>query len=103
MDYLYAQTSTGGGLLGFLPFILILVVVYFLMMRPQMKQRKEREIMLANLKKGDKVVTSGGIHGTITGFKEKDSTLILTVGKNVKLTVSKSAVSGLASEKGKGD
>ena len=99
MDYLNAQTSSGGGILGFLPFGLILLVIYFLMQRPQMKQTKERKVMLENLKKGDKVVTSGGVHGTINGFKEKNSTVILTVDKNVKLTVSKSAISGLSSTK----
>ena len=98
MDYLNAQTSSGGGILGFLPFVLILLVIYFLMLRPQMKQTKERKVMLENLKK-DKVVTSGGVHGTINGFKEKNSTVILTVDKNVKLTVSKSAISGLSSTK----
>ena len=99
MDYLNAQTSSGGGILGFLPFVLILLVIYFLMLRPQMKQTKERKVMLENLTKGDKVVTSGGVHGTINGFKEKNSTVILTVDKNVKLTVSKSAISGLSSTK----
>ena len=97
MNYLYAQTSSGGGILGFLPFVRILLVIYFLMLRPQMKQQKDRKVMLGNLKKGDKVVTSGGIHGTITGFKEKNSTVILTVDKHVKLTVSKSAISGPSS------
>ena len=101
MNYLYAQTSSGGGILGFLPFVLILLVIYFLMLRPQMKQQKDRKVMLGNLKKGDKVVTSGGIHGTITGFKEKNSTVILTVDKHVKLTVSKSAISGPSSSKEK--
>ena len=99
MDYLNAQISSGGGILGFLPFVLILLVIYFLMLRPQMKQTKERKVMLENLKKGDKVVTSGGVHGTINGFKEKNSTVILTVDKNVKLIVSKSAISGLSSTK----
>ena len=53
MNYLYAQTSSGGGILGFLPFVLILLVIYFLMLRPQMKQQKDRKVMLENLKKGD--------------------------------------------------
>ena len=99
MDFLYAQSSSRGGILGFLPFILIFVVIYFLMLRPQMKQQKEHKALLENLKKGDRVITSGGIHGTITGFKEKNSVIILTVDKNVKLVVNKSAIAGLTTSK----
>ncbi len=99
MDFLYAQSSSGGGILGFLPFILIFVVIYFLMLRPQMKQQKEHRKLLENLKKGDKVITSGGIHGTIAGFKDKNSIVLLMVEKNVKLSVNKSAISGLTSNK----
>ena len=100
MDLLFAFEGSGqqGGLMAqLMPFILILFIVYFLMIRPQMKRQKEKQNMLESLQKGDKVVTSGGIHGTITGFKEKNSTVILTVDKHVKLTVSKSAISGLSS------
>jgi preprotein translocase subunit YajC len=99
VDFLYAQSSSGGGILGFLPFILIFVVIYFLMLRPQMKQQKEHRKLLENLKKGDKVITSGGIHGTIAGFKEKNSIVVLMVDKNMKLSVNKSAISGLTSNK----
>lgn len=101
MDFLYGQTggAAGSGFLGFLPFILIMFVIYFLMIRPQMKQQKEKKQMLTDLKKGDKVVTSGGIHGTVAGFREKDSVVILSVGKNVDLRVSKSAVAGLTGVK----
>ena len=100
MDLLFAFEGSGqqGGLMAqLMPFILILFIVYFLMIRPQMKRQKEKQNMLKSLQKGDKVVTSGGIHGTITGFKEKNSTVILTVDKQVKLTVSKSAISGPSS------
>ena len=101
MNFLYGQTggAAGGGFLGFLPFVLIMFVIYFLMIRPQMKQQKQKKQMLTNLKKGDKVVTSGGIHGTVAGFKEKESIVILSVGKNVDLRVSKSAVAGLSGAK----
>ncbi len=99
MDFLYAQSSSGGGILGFLPFILIFVVIYFLMLRPQMRQQKEHRKLLENLKKGDKVITQGGIHGMIAGFKEKNSIVLLMVDKNVKLSVNKSAISGLISNK----
>ncbi len=69
------------------------------MLRPQMKQQKEHRKLLENLKKGDKVITSGGIHGTIAGFKENNSIVLLMVEKNVKLSVNKSAISGLISNK----
>ena len=79
MDFLYAQSSSGGGFLSFLPFVLIFIVIYFLMLRPQMKQQKEHKTLLENLKKGDKVITSGGIHGTIAGFKAKNTVIVLIV------------------------
>ena len=80
----------------FFPFILIMVVIYFLMIRPQVRQQRQKKEMLQNLKKGDRVVTAGGIRGTIAGFKEKNSVVILTVAKNLALHVNKSAISDLA-------
>ena len=66
MDLIFAQTQTaqGGGLLSFLPFLLIMVILYFFMLRPQAKKQKDKELMIANLSKGDKVITIGGIIGT---------------------------------------
>lgn len=68
----YAQSGggAGGGLIGFLPIILMFVVLYFLMIRPQMKRAKEHKTMLAAVKKGDEVVTSGGLAGRITKVGE---------------------------------
>ena len=68
----YAQSAggAGGGLIGFLPIILMFVVLYFLMIRPQMKRAKEHKTMLAALKKGDEVVTSGGLAGRVTKVGE---------------------------------
>jgi preprotein translocase subunit YajC len=57
----------GSGFASFIPLILIFVVFYFLLIRPQQKKAKEHQIFLSGLKKGDEVVTSGGIHGRITG------------------------------------
>ena len=70
----------------------IMVVMWVLMIRPQQKKQKELAAKIAGLKTGDKVVTVGGIHGTISNVKD-GSTLILKVDDNVKLTVDKSAVS----------
>jgi len=98
LDILLAQGSGGAGstIGGFLPFILIMVVIYFFMMRPQMKQQKQKKLMIEALKKGDRVITVGGIRGTIAGFKEKDSIILLNVGKGTTLEVTRSSVSGLA-------
>ncbi len=85
-------SSGGGGLLGFLPFILIFAVIYFLMLRPQMKKQKDQQRMVSELKQGDEIVTVGGIHGTISGIREKDNTLIVKVSDNVKMNFERSAV-----------
>jgi preprotein translocase subunit YajC len=84
--------ATGGSLIStFIPFILVIGIFYFLIIRPQSKKRKETEKMLSELKKGDKVVTIGGLHGTIQSVKE--STVILKVDDNVKLEFLRSSIS----------
>jgi preprotein translocase subunit YajC len=90
-----AQTANpgGGGFMGILPLVLMFAVLYFLILRPQSKKAKEHQKMLAELKKGDLVVTSGGIIGTITGIKDGEVTL--QVQEGVRLRVQRSAVSGL--------
>ena len=82
----------GSSFLGFLPFILIIVIMYFLMIRPQVKKQKERQKMVDALEKGDKVITSGGIHGKITGFTEDGKTLILQIDDKVKINIDRSAI-----------
>ena len=79
-------------IMSFLPFILIMVIIYFLMMRPQLKKQKEKQKMVEALKKGDNVITRGGIHGKVTGFTDEDRTVIVKVDDNVKLNLDKSAV-----------
>jgi preprotein translocase subunit YajC len=76
---------------------LIVVLFYFLIIRPQNKKQKEMQKMLASLKKNDKVVTIGGIHGTITQVKE--NTIILKVDDNVTMQFSRSAISSLENVK----
>ncbi|MBL7014032.1 MAG: preprotein translocase subunit YajC [Candidatus Marinimicrobia bacterium] len=82
--------------MAFLPFVLIMGIIYFLMIRPQAKKQKEKSSMLDNLGKGDKVVTIGGIYGTISGIKEKGRIVLLNVDKSTNLTVNKSSIAGLA-------
>jgi len=88
----------GGSLLGtFVPFLFIIAIFYFLIIRPQNKKRKETEKMLSALKKGDKVVTIGGLHGTIQSVKE--TTVIIKADDNVKLEFLRSAVSNVVQPK----
>jgi preprotein translocase subunit YajC len=94
MNYLLMAGSAGGAeanpLMSFLPMILIIVVFYFFMIRPQMKRQKELNAFRNSLAKGDKVVTTGGIYGKIVDIK--DNTILLQVDDNVKIKVDKSAV-----------
>lgn len=75
---------------GFVPLIIIFVIFYFLLIRPQQKQLKSQKEMLNSLKVGDNVVTSGGIHGKIVGLTEK--ILTLEIAKDVKIKVEKSSI-----------
>ena len=93
------QGEGGGGassLMSFLPLVAIVAIFYFLILRPQNKKQKETKRMLEALKKGDRVVTIGGIHGVIQSVRE--STVIIKVDENVKLEFSRSAVSGVESQ-----
>jgi preprotein translocase subunit YajC len=75
----------------------IFLIFYFMIIRPQQKRAKEREKMLSNMQKGDKVITSGGLHGTIAGLDEK--TVLLQVGDNIKMKFEKSAIASVISSK----
>ena len=88
----YAQAASGGdpGFIGFLPIILMFVLLYFLMIRPQMKRAKETKAMIEALQKGDEVVTAGGIVGRITKLGEQYVTV--EVAPNTELVVQRSAV-----------
>lgn len=96
---LAADPGGGGALLQFLPFVLIFGIFYFLVILPQQRQRRKTQDMLANLKTGDRVITSGGIYGTIVGFRDLN-VVQLQVASQVKLEVAKSAITGLESPEG---
>ena len=99
MHILLAQNNgqTTSGILGFLPVILIGVVFYLFILRPQFKQRKQRENTLSELKKGDKIITRGGLYGKIVNFHGKnDSKITIDAGSGVKLNISRSYIAGLA-------
>jgi len=77
-------------------FALIIGIFYFMILRPQQKRQKERQKMLEAVKKGDKVVTAGGLHGTVAGLDEK--TVLLQVADNVKMKFDRSAVNTIIRE-----
>src|SRR3954471_7635104 len=87
-----AQGGQGGGIMSFLPLIAIVVVFYFFMIRPQMKKAKDQKKYIEALKKGDKILTIGGIYGKIVEVKE-DGTMIMEVEDGTKMKISKNAVS----------
>jgi len=107
INVLYAMPTTGGGSAqgqgGGNPMSLIFMIIaifavmYFLMIRPQQRQKKQHQDMLSQVGKGDKIVTAGGMHGTITGVK--DSTVIVKIADNVKVEVNRSSISQIVSAK----
>ncbi len=88
-----AGAPAGGGLTAFIPLILMFVIFYFLLIRPQQKRAKEHQNMVNNLKKGDRIITSGGIHGTITSLG--DTTLSLEIAESIKIKINRSNVAAL--------
>ncbi|MCR5699140.1 MAG: preprotein translocase subunit YajC [Treponemataceae bacterium] len=92
------QTAGKGNMLmSIVPFVLIFVVFYFFLIRPQNKKQKETQKMISALKKGDKVVTIGGIHGVVTNTKEE--TIVIRVDDNAKIEINRSAVSTVITDK----
>jgi len=100
----YAMGAPGGGAGGaagapsmfqsLFPLIIIFGIFYFLLIRPQQKKAKEHKAVLDNLKKGDSVITSGGIYGTI--FSLTPTNVVLIISENVKIKVARSYIAGLA-------
>jgi preprotein translocase subunit YajC len=89
-----AGTQGAGGFAGLVPLILMFVIFYFLLIRPQQKKTKEHREMIGNLKKGDRIITAGGLHGRVTGVS--DSTLTVEIAEKVRVKVNRASVSGLA-------
>jgi preprotein translocase subunit YajC len=98
---LAADPGMGGALTQFLLlFAPLFAIWYFLVIRPQQQQRRKLQSMLGSLKTGDRVVTSGGIYGTIVGFR--NGVVQLQIANQVKVDVARSAVTGLATEEATG-
>lgn len=88
------QSGGGGGMFSTLiMFGLIIVIFYFMILRPQQKRQKERDKMLNDVQKGDKIVTTGGVHGTVMGIEDK--TLLVQIAENVKVKLERSAISSI--------
>ena len=101
MEFLFAQTNgqTGSGIAAFLPIILIGLIFYLLILRPQSKQRKQQADSLAQLKKNDKILTRGGIYGKIVSFQGKnDNKVTIDVGSGIKLNIARSYIAGPANK-----
>ena len=94
------QGGDGGGSLvsTLIMFGAIFLIFYFMIIRPQQKKAKERNKLLSNLEKGDKIITSGGVHGIIAGLDEK--TVLVQVSDNLKMKIERSAITTVTAKKG---
>ena len=84
----------GGGIGAFLPLILMFAIFYFLLIRPQQKKAKQHKQLLAALKKGDRVVSSGGLHGVVTGLT--DEVVTMEIAPKVRVKVARGSIAGIA-------
>lgn len=101
IDIAYAQAAPGAGgpgpLVTILPFILIFVIMYFMVIRPQQKRAREHQEMLRRLKRNDEVMTSGGIYGKVIDLKE--TVVTLEVAPNVRIRVHRPQISAVVTER----
>ena len=88
-------SPASSGLVNFLPLILIVGIFYLLIYRPMRRRQKNLESMIAGLKTGDKIITTGGIYGTVVGIR--DTSVLVKISEQVKIEVAKSAVAALQS------
>src|SRR3569833_3876409 len=94
---LAAPASGGGGLIGMLPLLLLIPLMYFVMIRPQQKRQKQWQAMLGGIKTGDRVTTAGGIRGVILTIKD-DANIIRVAPDNIKIEVAKSAIASVTTQ-----
>ena len=88
------SSGQGGGFGALVPLILMFAIFYFLLIRPQQRKQKQHRQMLSTLKRGDRVITSGGLYGRITGIT--DTIVTLEISEKVRVKVGRSNISGLA-------
>jgi preprotein translocase subunit YajC len=88
----------GGGFGAFVPLILMFAIFYFLLIRPQQRKAKQHRELIASIKKGDRVVSSGGLYGVVTGLT--DDVVTMEIAPKVRVKVSRGSISGLAKREG---
>jgi len=88
-----ASPGSAGGLASFIPLVLMFVIFYFLLIRPQQKKTKEHRDMVSSIKKGDRIITSGGIHGHVTAVD--DTTLTVELSDKVRVKLNRANIAGL--------
>ncbi|WP_035252997.1 preprotein translocase subunit YajC [Desulfatiglans anilini] len=100
MDFLAYAMGTdgtgggqGGGFGAFIPLILMFVIFYFLLIRPQQKKAKQHKQLLASIKRGDRVVSAGGLHGVVTGLA--DDAVTIEIAPKVRVKISRGSVAGI--------
>ena len=93
-----SEGGQGGGFGAFIPLILMFAIFYFLLIRPQQKKAKEHRAMIASVKKGDRVVSSGGLHGMVTGLT--DDVVTMEIAPKVRVKISRGSIAGLAKKEG---
>jgi len=99
MDFLMAKA--GNPMMQFLPLMIIMfAVMYFLIIRPQKQKEKKRKEMISNVRKQDKIVTAGGVHGVVVSVKENDVIVRVDDAKDVKMKIDKSALTSVSVPKG---
>jgi preprotein translocase subunit YajC len=95
----YAQDAVAGGttavVMQFAPLILIFVVFYFLLIRPQQKRAREHRTMLSSLKRGDRIITAGGLLGTVTKVKEGSDEIEVELAPNVRVNAVRTTISSV--------
>ena len=96
------QGGTGSMIVGFLPIILIFLIFYFLVLRPQTKRAKDLQKSIAALKQGDRIVTSGGLYGTVVSDKDEGRVFVIKIAENVKVEVAKTAIAGVVQKSKEG-
>jgi preprotein translocase subunit YajC len=95
ISFTVAQQAPSAGFVSFLPIILIVLIFYLMIYRPMRRRQRSLETMIASLKNGDRVITNGGIYGTVAGIK--DHSVLLKVSDQVKIEVAKNAIASLQS------
>lgn len=94
----HAQTAPGGngasGWMSMIPILLMIVIFYFLLIRPNQKKEKDRKKMIDLLQKGDKVITMGGMYGVVSSIKKEENIVVLKIGDGTKVEFAKSAIQG---------